>query len=66
MALHGGDDYELLFTVPRRLAKRIPARHDGVRLTPIGEITRERKILLVAEGGRSASLPALGWEHFRT
>ncbi|HEV8384836.1 MAG TPA: thiamine-phosphate kinase, partial [Candidatus Acidoferrales bacterium] len=43
MALHGGDDYELLFTVPRRLAKRIPARHDGVRLTPIGEITRERK-----------------------
>ncbi|HEV8384728.1 MAG TPA: thiamine-phosphate kinase, partial [Candidatus Acidoferrales bacterium] len=65
MALHGGDDYELLFTVPRRLAKRIPARHDGVRLTPIGEITRERKILLVAEDGRTAPLRSLGWEHFR-
>ena len=64
-ALHGGDDYELLFTVPRRLAKKIPAQHLGVRLTPIGEITRERKILLVGKGDRATPLPSLGWDHFR-
>ena len=64
-ALHGGDDYELLFTVPRRLAKKIPAQHRGVRLTPIGEITRERKISLVGAGGRAVPLHPLGWDHFR-
>lgn len=64
-ALHGGDDYELLFTVPRRLAKEIPARHIGVRLTPIGEIIRQRKISLVGNTGRATLLPARGWEHFR-
>jgi thiamine-monophosphate kinase len=63
-ALHGGDDYELLFTVPRRLAKKIPARHLGVRLTPIGEITKERKVFLVDKGGRAVPLGPLGWDHF--
>jgi thiamine-monophosphate kinase len=64
-ALHGGDDYELLFTVPRRLAKKIPAHHLGVRLTPIGEIIRERKVSLVDKDGRAAALDPLGWDHFR-
>lgn len=63
-ALHGGDDYELLFTVPRRLAKKIPARHLGVRLTPIGEITKERKVSLVDKAGRAVPLRPLGWDHF--
>ncbi|MBI3662924.1 MAG: thiamine-phosphate kinase [Acidobacteria bacterium] len=65
IALHGGDDYELLFTVPRRLAKKIPAQHRGVRLTPIGEITRERKISLVGKDDRATPLLSLGWDHFR-
>ncbi|MBI1738188.1 MAG: thiamine-phosphate kinase [Acidobacteria bacterium] len=64
-ALHGGDDYELLFTVPRRLAKKIPARHLGVPLTPIGEITRGRKVSLAGKDGRAVPLHPLGWDHFR-
>jgi thiamine-monophosphate kinase len=64
-ALHGGDDYELLFTVPRRLAKKIPAQHLGVRLTPIGEIIQGRKVRLVNKDGRAAALDPLGWDHFR-
>jgi thiamine-monophosphate kinase len=63
-ALHGGEDYELLFTVPRRLAKKIPRRFRGVPLTPCGEITRERKILLVERNGRSSPLTPRGWDHF--
>lgn len=63
--LHGGDDYELLFTVPRRLVKKIPARHIGVRLTPIGEITRTTEISLVVENGRAIPLMPKGWDHFR-
>ena len=33
-ALHGGEDYELLFTAPR--GKRLPSRIAGVAVTPIG------------------------------
>ncbi|MGC2196743.1 MAG: thiamine-phosphate kinase, partial [Terriglobales bacterium] len=35
-ALHGGDDYELLFTAPR--GKRVPSRIAGVPVTLIGHI----------------------------
>ena len=62
-ALHGGDDYELLFTAPPR--EHVPARIAGVRVTPVGRITRGNKILLIEESGRSAALHPGGWEHFR-
>lgn len=60
-ALHGGDDYELLFTssatIPRKIA--------GVRITQIGRIKRGRGMLLIAANGKSQVLQAKGWEHFR-
>jgi len=65
LALHGGDDYELLFTVPRGKVKRIPHSQNGTRLTAIGEITKERTLLLVDSAGREAPLPNLGWDPFR-
>lgn len=58
-ALHGGDDYELLFACRRNL----PGRIAGVKVTCIGEITRRRRIVLV-DGGKEKDLPAGGWEHF--
>jgi len=65
MALHGGDDYELLFTVPRLKLKRIPRSFHGIPLTAIGEITRERTLLLVEGSGREVQLPNRGWDPFR-
>jgi thiamine-monophosphate kinase len=65
LALDGGEDYELLFTVPRRLAGRLPKSVHGVPITKIGEITRERKILLVEEQGRTTPLRNQGWDPFR-
>jgi thiamine-monophosphate kinase len=65
MALHGGDDYELLFTVPpRRVAtlRRAPGFAD---LTAIGEITRRRHIVLADSGGGTKPLRPLGWDPFR-
>jgi thiamine-monophosphate kinase len=64
-ALAGGDDYELLFAVPARFRGRF--RHvaqgaRGVALTKIGELTRERT-LLVRRDGRTEALPA-GFAHF--
>jgi thiamine-monophosphate kinase len=62
IALHGGEDYELLFVVPR--GKRIPTRIAGVPIMKIGEITRGRRIILVNQGRRT-KLPARGWEHLK-
>jgi thiamine-monophosphate kinase len=65
LALHGGDDYELLFTVPARKARQIPAALHGLPLTAIGEITKSRAILLRDRKGREAPLTNRGWDPFR-
>lgn len=64
LALHGGDDYELLFAVRPKNAKRIPSKYCGVSLTRIGEITAERKIL-VEQFGKTRALLSKGWDPFR-
>ncbi len=66
LALHGAEDYELLFTVPRKRISKITARFHGVPLTCIGEITSERRIVLVGEDGSAQPLNARGWDHFRS
>ena|SRR6266446_2031887 len=64
-ALHGGDDYELLFTVPPRKAKFLPKTFRGASLTAIGKITESRELLLLDENGRSKQLVPSGWDPFR-
>jgi len=64
LALHGGEDYELLFTVPRRLARQLPETYRGLPLTKIGEITRHKEILLVESGKRLRPLIPGGWDPF--
>jgi thiamine-monophosphate kinase len=65
LALNGGDDYELLFTVPARHLARIPRSFQGIALTYIGEITRERRILVVGRDGTTKPLLLRGWDPFR-
>lgn len=62
LALHGGEDYELLFTVPARL--RLPTRLEGVRLTRVGRITKQRGVWLVRDGRKRGLAPG-GWDPFR-
>lgn len=64
-ALHGGDDYELLFTVPPSKALFFPAEYCKLRLTQIGKITAERRIQVVDEEGTMRALAAAGWDPFR-
>jgi thiamine-monophosphate kinase len=65
LALDGGDDYELLFTVPRRQAPRLPKRFRGVPLTIIGEVIREKTLSLLDARGRTKPLRPHGWDPFR-
>lgn len=64
-ALHGGEDYELLFTA--HPATRLPRSIAGVRITPIGTIVTRRKsrpqVTLVEPGGHHAELLPHGWQH---
>jgi thiamine-monophosphate kinase len=62
LALHGGEDYELLFTA--RPGKRVPNRIAGVAVTQIGQITRSRKMVLRDATGEAHELAPKGWEHF--
>jgi thiamine-monophosphate kinase len=61
-ALHGGEDYELLFTAPE--SPPVPTKIAGVRVTRIGEIFRGRDVWLVDSHGQRKALPPRGWEHF--
>jgi thiamine-monophosphate kinase len=63
LALHGGEDYELLFTAAQN--KRIPSRIAGIPITQIGRITRGRNVLLCNRSGVGYQLEPRGWEHFR-
>src|SRR5258708_25848422 len=62
LALHSGDDYELLFTVPQRLAGQLPGDHRGVPLTVIGEITRDKRMVLIGSDARPETLRPAGWD----
>jgi thiamine-monophosphate kinase len=65
LALHGGDDYELLFTVARKNVGRIPKTIAHVPLTRIGEITPEKRVVLVRKHGVATDLENKGWDPFR-
>ena len=62
-ALHGGEDLELLFTVPPERSPQLPRSLGGVPLTRIGQITSQRKLWLI-QGNQKQPLPILGFQHF--
>ncbi|MEO7970759.1 MAG: thiamine-phosphate kinase [bacterium] len=65
LALHGGEDFELLFTVKPENVSKLPTRVDGVPVTCIGTIKEQSAGVSIAEGSRVWNLEPGGWEHFR-
>jgi thiamine-monophosphate kinase len=64
LALNGGDDYELLFTMRPSQARRIPPVFRGLLLSCIGEIRREQRVVLIGPGRREETLVPHGWDPF--
>lgn len=79
LALHGGEDYELLFTASLRA--KVPSQIAGIAITEIGTIHRRptnralkkrrgpkdysSAIEILNDNGRVMPLAPLGWQHFR-
>ena len=63
-ALSGGEDYELLFTVPERKIKKY--RSLRISAKPVGIITKRAGIVLVDKRGIKRPLEPGGYEHFRS
>lgn len=61
-ALHGGDEYELLFTAHPN--HRIPKQIANVPVTRIGEMVPGRQMKLAKPDGKMETLKPAGWEHF--
>lgn len=64
-ALHGGDDYELLFTADART--RVPRSIGGVPVQRIGQMLRRqagRPQMTLVKDGRRTELKSEGWQHF--
>jgi len=64
LALHGGEDFELLFTVHPDNIARLPKRVDGASISRIGEITDQPNTIKIAESNRIWNLQPSGFEHF--
>lgn len=65
LALHGGEDFELLFTVSPENVGRIPKRVDSVPISCIGEVTDQSGSIKIAEKNRLWDLRPGGFEHFK-
>ena len=64
LALHGGEDFELLFTVKPGDVPRLPRRVDGVGIKCIGTIRSASDGVKISEGPRTWELRPGGWKHF--
>ena len=64
LALHGGEDFELLFTVKPADVPRLPRRVDATQITKIGEVRSHTEGVNISEGSRVWELNPGGWKHF--
>jgi thiamine-monophosphate kinase len=65
LALHGGEDYELLFTVPSQRVKKLRDAPGFPLLSCIGRITDGRTLVLITNDGLKLRLEPRGWDPFR-
>ena len=66
-ALHGGEDYELLVTVPPESVgalQEVVQRAGGAPLTPVGEILPASQGISLKRAAGIFALKNLAWEHF--
>jgi len=63
-ALHGGEDYQLLFTISHQDSEALSKLQKKFMLTFIGKMTRKREICVIDRRGKRMPLEIKGYEHF--
>jgi thiamine-monophosphate kinase len=65
-AVTAGDDYQILFTAPPKMAKAIlsAAAHTNTRVTRIGSARNGQGVTVHNDTGGTVRIPAGGYTHF--
>ena len=64
LALNGGEDYELLFTVSPRNLRHLRRARRFPELTEIGEVRSGRQLMLIETDGVARPMVSGGWDPF--
>jgi len=64
LALYGGEEYALVFTLRKNGFDRLP-KSLAKRIHVMGVVTSDKKLRLEVDGGER-KIEARGWEHFRS
>lgn len=67
LALTGGDDYELCFTIPKHKKLELEKKLNPLNcpITCIGEITTEKKLKILDKNGKTIKFSREGFDHFK-
>jgi len=67
MALHGGEDYELIFSVPKTKSRLLEDTYPSgfPKIARIGRLTGTSPKVWMLESGKRRRLPEQGYDHFR-
>jgi thiamine-monophosphate kinase len=68
LALHGGEDYEILCTVPPGRVAKLQRRQAQLAcpITRVGEVVAGSGVRVIGEEGTEVKLARAGYDHFRT
>ena len=61
IALSGGEDYELLFTIDSKDLEKVENHPD---FSVIGHMTKESDVNLITKGGKTTPISSMGWKSF--
>jgi len=64
LALHGGEDYQLLFAVPPEKEKQVSNLFNKFKITKIGRIISGKDIFIKNKNGTHKLLEIKGYQHF--
>lgn len=64
-ALHGGEDYRLLFSIPPKKIDIISRLQKKYRITYIGKMIKRKGVYLIDQRGKRKPLEIKGYQHFR-
>ncbi|MGH9197647.1 MAG: thiamine-phosphate kinase, partial [Acidimicrobiia bacterium] len=69
LALHGGEDYELCFTIPAERAEKAAnevREATGTPISIVGQVVEEAKGRILIKDGMQTQLEARGWDHLKS